>query len=130
MSDPEINAFVFGAVSGLAFGAVVFALLLQVMKPKKHAPPGRVAPRAGKLVPLLIAVFFVALTLVQVAPAAAQTPVPIPTLDIPIASLFSQTNFWMGTLSPVISVAVGAGIAVGILLFVAAIIKGSFRSLG
>lgn len=139
MSDVEINAFVFGAIAGMSFMVFAFAILTRLLKPKAAVPTRRAPPGASRLVPLLIAVFFVsvmmfgntpALSWLGITAAYAQTPLPIPTLDIPIAELFSQTNFWMATLSPVISIAVGAGIAVGLLLFVAAIIKSSFRGLG
>lgn len=47
---------------------------------------------------------------------------PIPTLALNMSDLFTQTNSWMGTFSPIVNFALGAGLAITLLLFVGALI--------
>jgi hypothetical protein len=67
------------------------------------------------------------MAVVIVAPAAAQTPVP---LNIPVNEIFTQTNSWMTTFAPVVAIGIGIAVALAILAFLGNQIIRAFRGSG
>lgn len=68
-----------------------------------------------------------AMLIVSVAPAFAQTPVP---LEIPVDTLISNVNTWVVQLAPVIFFGTAIGIAIALLTFIGNVILKAFRGSG
>lgn len=61
---------------------------------------------------------------VNVAPAFAQTPVP---LEIPVDTLITNVNTWVVQLAPVVFFGTAIGIAIALLTFIGNVILKAFR---
>jgi len=76
---------------------------------------------------LAMVLVVLAMGVVMVAPAAAQTPVP---LNIPVNEIFTQTNSWMTTFAPIVAIGIGIAVALAILAFLGNQIIRAFRGSG
>lgn len=84
----------------------------------------RMLSNRRRVITIVIAVFVMVM---MVAPAFAQTPVPI-TVDT--NEIFTQTNNWIDVFTPIVAIGVGIAIALAILTFIGNQILKAFRGGG
>lgn len=113
----DIVSLVIGIVIGLIIATIWASMHVRGNKPNV---PGKVVQSA------LVAVFFVALMVVQVAATYAQTATPVP-LNIPTNQIFTETNSWMATFAPVAAIGIGISIALAVLGYLGKMIKSAFN---
>ena len=76
---------------------------------------------------LIVLAVAVMMMVVMVAPAFAQTPVPI---VVDTNEIFTQTNSWIDVFTPIVAIGVGIAIALAILTFIGNQILKAFRGGG
>lgn len=62
----------------------------------------------------MLAMLMMLVLVVGGSPALAQTPTLVP-LEIPVNSVLSSTNTWMGTFAPILAIGTGISIAIAVL---------------
>lgn len=65
-----------------------------------------------------------AMMLAAAVPSFAQTPVP---LNIPVNTIFSETNNWMQTFAPIAAIGIGITVALAVLGYLGKMISGAFK---
>jgi type II secretory pathway pseudopilin PulG len=113
----DIVMLVVGFILGVLLTGAVTAFMLR--KGDRD-----VANKAQRYVPALALALLAMLLFGGVAPTLAQTPEV--SLDIPIGTIFTESNNWINIFAPVAAIGIGIGIAIAVLNYVGKMIKSAF----
>lgn len=108
----------------LALGFIVGVLVTGAGTAYMMRKGDRDVPKSVRNIAPLMVVAFVALLLFTSAmPTLAQDP---PTLDIPIDTIFDQSNIWINVFAPIAAIGIGIAIAIAVLNYVGKMIRSAF----